>query len=135
MANEAVIIELTGFDKGCPRTFTCASGTAIAKGALLQISGDNTVSLTGSASTFTGIAAAAKSGIDYSTTLAVYKHGIFDLYADGGDAITAGKMVSISGANTIKEAIDTDFEAGKVVGQALEGVGAGTAETIAVELL
>lgn len=132
MANEAVIIELNNPN---PIQFTCASGTKIAKGTLLQMTDPRTVSASSAAEVFAGVAAADKASDDQSTTIAVHVpngSNVFDLKASADTAITAGQMVKLSGANLIGLAVDTDLEAGKVVGQALETAAAN--EVIAVRV-
>lgn len=127
MANEAVIIELLG-DKGNPVRFTVADGTGIEKGTLLKFADPRTASASSGADVFAGIAAAEKVASDGSTSLAAYTKGIFDLTATG--TITAGQLVSLSGANLVKTAVATDVEQGKIVGKALET--AAHSEVIAV---
>lgn len=121
MANEAVIIELNNNN---PIQFTCASGAAIAKGTLLKLSGDYTVSASSANSdVFAGIAAAAKSATDNATTIALHVPGqgnVFDLTTNGAATITLGGMVSLCGANVIKTATEPEFPTGDVIGQALE---------------
>lgn len=132
MANEAVIIELNNNN---PVRLTVANETGIEKGALLKLTDPRTASATsGAGDVFAGIAAAEKVASDGATSLALHVPGqgnIFDLYCPGG-AITAGQYVVTSGANMIKAASDADFEAGKVIGKALETCASGTPETIAV---
>jgi len=117
MANEAVIIELLG-NKGDPIRMTCASGTAIAKGTLMKLTDPRTASASSSTDIFAGIAAMEKSSSDESTSISLYTKGIFDLRT--ANAVTAGQLVSLSGANLIKTAVATDVEQGKIVGKALE---------------
>lgn len=118
MANEAVMINSIG----TPVHMMCAEGTTIAKGTLLKPSGARGVAASTTAAKgelFAGIAAAEKEGGDGANTIAVHKNGIFDL-SNSGRAITTGVMVALSGANLITAAADADFEAGTVIGKALE---------------
>ena len=120
MANEAVIIELSGAN---PIRFTVSGATTIAKGTLCTF-GDPRTAIASSADgqIVAGIAASEKSsssGTD-SETLAFYvpgQHNIFDLVCS--NAVTLGYLVAMSG-NTIRLAVATDVEQGKVLGKALE---------------
>ena len=132
MADEAVIIELAGQPKGMPINFTCASGTAIAKGTILKLTDPNTVAAsTASTDRFAGIAATEKSATDYSTTIGVWTCGKFDLKCSGA-VINAGDYVITSGANLIGPCSSWDTDSGAIIGKAGESAAAGTAETIAV---
>ncbi len=132
MANEAVILELNEFMDA--KQYTVAASTSISKGTLLKLSGDNTVSASSSdGDVYAGVAAADKDGTDSSTTLAVYTPGQgnkFDMKVNGVNTVTLGAMVRISNANVICDAVDGDFEAGEVIGKAMEAGDA--AEVIAV---
>lgn len=132
MANEAVIIEL---QKGQnPVRFAVLDGQAIEKGTILQLLDARKVSgATGSGDVVAGIAAAEKVASDGATSIAVYVPGqgnIFDLKNAATGTITIGQMVKTSGANLIQAAADADFEAGRVLGKALEAANA--SEVIAV---
>lgn len=122
MANEAVILELSGMN---PQQFTVASGTSISKGALLKLSGDLTASASAATGdTYAGVAAADKSTSDgdTSTSLAVHTPGAnnyFDMTC-GGAGVTLGALVSLSGANLIKDATEAEVVTGDVIGQAME---------------
>ena len=130
MANEAVIIELLG-NGGDPVRFTVGDLSAIPKGTLLELLDDRTVSgsIITTGDPFAGVAAAEKVAGDGSTTLALYRHGIFDLLCANG-SITAGAMVCLSGANAVREAVEADCPTGAIIGQALET--GSNADTIAV---
>ena len=127
----AKIVELLGEPKGCPITMTVSNATAIGKGSLLKLSDPRTAAQ-GTARTdkFAGIAAADKEASDGSTKLAVWTKGIFDLPIV--NAVTAGVLVSMSGANQIDLAAATDVENGLVVGKALESFAGGSEEFIMV---
>lgn len=120
MANEAVILELN--EHMDAKQMTVAAGTSISKGALLKLSGDNTVSASAAADVYGGVAAADKDGTDSSTQLAVYtpnQGNKFDMTCATG-VVPLGAQVSLSGANLIKAAVATDVEEGKVIGKAME---------------
>ena len=129
MANEAVIIEL-GPLQGASRSYTCASGTAITKGALLALTSPNTAAANTATERFAGIASADKSGTDYSTKIGAWTSGDFDiLVTAGGPTATflCGELVVLSGANTIKQCTTAaEISGGFVVGRAMEAGVAGT---------
>jgi len=135
MVYEAVKVELFGPNNdGNPIRYTCASGTAIAKGTLLKFSGDNTVAAqTAVTDMIAGIAAHDKSGSDYSTTISAWTDGVFEMKCSG--AVTLGNWVGPGGtANTISgAAIDLNVASGaNIFGYARE---AGSAdETINVRV-
>ena len=120
MANEAVIISLNPNANAIE--FTCASGVAIAKGTILKLEDPRTVSASSANSDVAaGIAAAAKAANDDATTIAVRVPGSGDVYdLKAGVGITAGALVSISGANMIKPATEAEVVTGDVLGKALE---------------
>lgn len=137
MADEAVIIELLG-NGGDPIRFTIADGTAgtdIAKGTLMYLSGDRTISAhSGQGQDFVGILAHEKVGGDGSTTASVYTNGIFDL-TDSGSGITLGDQCKLAAtANEISTADDnTAQQSPEFVGIALETASAN--EVIAVRVI
>ena len=92
MAKEAVLrVKLED-----PIDFTVADGTGIEKGCVLQLTDPLTASkASGEGQPLAGIAAREKVASDGRTRLAVFRKGIFDMYASG--AITAGKAVFASG--------------------------------------
>lgn len=100
MANEAVIIELLGHQKGRPIRFNCADGTAIPKGTLCKIATTRIASPTTGDGNFLGIAASEKVANDGQTTIALYTHGIFDIKASNA-VIGVGAACDSDGANLI----------------------------------
>jgi hypothetical protein len=131
MANEAVIIEL--FNGGRPIRFTCADGTGIEKGTIMELTDPRTViANTNDNAPVVGIAAHEKVASDGSTTIAVYTDGIFDVLTDSGSD-NAGAMVANSAtANTVQTADAADLLQGSVLGKLLET--AGNAEVAAVRV-
>ncbi len=129
--NFAVILELN--EHADAKQMTVSAGTSISKGDLLKLSGDNTVSASAANSdVYGGVAAADKDGTDSSTTLGVHVPGAlnkFDMKC-GGAGVTLGALVSLSGANLIKDAIAAEILTGDVIGKAMEAGDA--AEVIAV---
>lgn len=133
MANEAVIIELLG-NGGDPVRYTVADGTGIAKGTLMYLSGDRTISAhSGDGQIFAGIAAAEKVASDGSTTLSVYTNGIFDL-TDSSAGMTLGDVCKLSGTANMVATADEAGALGphEVVGIVLETAAA--SEVVAVKI-
>jgi hypothetical protein len=133
VANEAVIIELLG-NGGDPISYTCASGTAIVKGTLMELQDPRTaIKVTGAGVAIAGIAAQSKSASDGTTKIAVYTNGIFDMDVIAGGSATLGLGVRSAGAtNEITLCTTLDQENGKEVGRSLETGAA--AEKIAVRI-
>lgn len=133
MANEAVIIELLG-DGGDVVRYTCADGTSISKGTLCKLADPRTASATSAnGDVFAGIACQDKVAGDGLTSIGCYTNGIFDLRTQM--TITAGSLVSISGANLIKPIVGlSELSQGCLVGKAYESAASGTDETIAVRV-
>ena len=132
MASEAVIIEL-GSRFGEPRSYTCASGTAIAKGTLLKLSTPNTVAATSSTDLFAGIAAMDKSATDYTTKISAYTAGDFDLVLAPAATCAVGQLLVMSGANILKACTTAaEISGGFIVGRAMEAGSA--ADTIRVRI-
>jgi hypothetical protein len=124
MANEAILRDRF-LD---PIDMTCADGTGIEKGAILQLSDPRTAALaTESGVAVAGVCAREKIASDGRTRVAVYRTGIFDMVASG--TIAVGKAVKTMGNNYIAEANVNDEN---ILGVALEA--ASDAETIQVEL-
>lgn len=121
MANEANIIELNQFANA--KQYTCAAATSISKGTLLQLSGDSTVSASSANSeVYAGVAAMDKDGTDSSTTISVHvpnSNNKFDMVC-GAAGVTRGALVSLSGANLIKDATEAEVVSGDVIGRAEE---------------
>jgi hypothetical protein len=132
MANEAVIIELLG-NGGDPVRYTCANGTGIAKGTLLQLADPRTASATSAdGDKFIGIAAHEKVANDGSTSIAVYTNGIFGL-KDSGGGVNAGTRVKVNGANLIATADEAGANGeSEVVGLVLTNAGAGGTAVVRV---
>jgi hypothetical protein len=130
MALEITKVELFGENRdGNPLSYTCASGTAIAKGTLLTITDPRTVTAnSASGAQCAGIAAMDKSGSDFSTKIAVWTDGIFEGYASG--AITAGDKIQAANLNYLGTAVT--FQ--DVIGYALETAADGTLFTFRVNL-
>ncbi|MEA1877259.1 MAG: hypothetical protein U9N86_10380 [Bacteroidota bacterium] len=121
MANEAVIIELLG-NGGDPIRFTCADGTTIAKGTVLELTDPRTVKACSAANKpIAGIAAAEKVANDGATTIAAYTNGIFDMdIVAGGTSVLGADVVSSGAGNEIDDFDTLDDENGYVIGKSLE---------------
>lgn len=117
MANETTLLIQTGL----PIPFTCADGTAIAKGAILRLTDPMTASINGGTDQFiAGIAASEKIASDGTTQIGVYREGIFRGYASG--SISVGDSVgTLTGyVNFLASNVNTGLSGSKVVGIALE---------------
>ncbi len=118
MANEAVcIITPTKFSN-----VTIAAGVeaSILKGTVMEIGSDpNTaIASAGNGTSFAGITWA--DNVSGATQIAVALDGEWDIKCIAGAGVTLGEMVCISGANLIRDAIESDFPNGAVLGKALE---------------
>jgi len=125
MADEATIVTLLG-NAGDPVEYTVASGTAIAKGALLKIS--NTPQLAAAntaAGLFCGIAATEQTGNDNNTKMAVITHCLADLHCGAGETmVLGGTVMGGAAANEVDVATGDNVEdTVKVIGIAQETVG------------
>lgn len=116
MADEAVCIETpTRFAR-----YTVADAGAIPMGTILKISADpNTAAASSAADVFAGIAWEEKTANDGITEISAALDGVWDIKAAGA-AVTLGKLVALSGANLIRDAVEADFPLGAVFGKALE---------------
>lgn len=115
MANEAVCIETPKIIK----RYTVANETAIAKGTILKLSGDNTAIASSGADVFAGIAIEEKTASDGILEIAAAIDGVWELTSSGTN-ITLGGIVSLSGANLIKQAVEAETVTGAAFGKALE---------------
>ena len=129
MANETVPVE----GPYEVHDFTVATGSAIVQHTIMKLSDPRTAAAnTGSGDVFAGIAASEKTTTDGVTSMGCYTYGIFDLTAAPRPAITAGQIVSTSGANVIKTATEAEIAAGKGIGKALESCAVASSEVIEV---
>jgi len=115
MANEAVCIEApTEF-----RRVTVADGGAIPLYSLMQLSGDNTATISNGANVFAGIAWEEKTASDGITELTLAIDGVWDM-KDAGASITLGGIASLNGVNLIKQATEAEMVTGAIVGKVFE---------------
>lgn len=129
MANEALCIETpTEFAR-----YTVADGTGIAIGTLLKLGSDPNTAAASAADSdvFAGIAWEEKTASDGIVELTAALNGVWDITC-GAEGVTLGALVSLSGANLIKDAVEAEFPTGDVIGKALE-TGSG-AEVIRVRV-
>ena len=144
MANEAVVVELTGYPQGRPLRYNISGQTAIEKGTLMIISGAGTArhvesnpattGVTSGADTmnFAGIASVENDSDDTATTgMGCWTEGVFDLTL-GGQGISGGRAVCLSGSNTIRPAVAGDWISGHVIGRILESVAASGVGNVAI---
>lgn len=130
MANEATLMVETE-----PAIImTAADGTGIEKGAVCKLADSLTASISdGDEDYVAGIVKTEKIASDGTTSVAVYRKGIFEMTASG--SITAGQAVathaSSGGSNVVAVATATAV-GGKTLGIALETASEG--ERILVEL-
>jgi len=131
MANEAVIIEL--MNGGRPIRFTCADGTGIEKGTLMELTDPRTViANTNITAPLVGVAAEEKVANDGQTSISVYTDGIFDVLTDAGSDNIGAMLSNTDTENTVGTAVAAHLLDGSVLGKALEA--AGNAEVVAVRV-
>ena len=133
MANEAIIVELLG-NKGDPIRYTCADGTAIPKGTVMELTSPRTViAVSAVDKPVVGIAAQEKVANDGQTSISVYTNCIVQLVCETtqceiGDPVSMGATVP----NKIVLASSLDYEKGWSLGYALETIGVGSAGMVRV---
>src|SRR3990167_6710196 len=135
MANEVVLF----LETSLPIPMICANGTAIPYGTVLKGADPFTVSAsTVAVDQFGGIAAAEKIASDGVTTIAVYRSGIFKVYASGnvsyGDPLVTA-IAADSPSNyfaSAKGSTVTALSGNTIFGIALETATAG--QTFLMEL-
>lgn len=117
MAREATLVVETG----PPIMFTCADGTEIPKGSILELGDLMTATIcNGDGDPIAGIAAEEKIADDGKTKIAVYREGIFKGYAGAGGT-TVGLAIDVDVATgDTNELVDAPVTTGNYVGIALE---------------
>jgi hypothetical protein len=108
-------------ETGRPIAFTCADGTGIPKGSILEISDPMTVTITnGDDDKIIGIAAGEKIADDGNTTIQVHVEGIFRGFA-GAAGVTVGRaIITDSATGAANELVIADANSEGIVGTALE---------------
>ena len=116
MANEAVCIET-------PTKFvrrTIAAGAELPFGTIVKLSADpDTVAASAAADVFGGIVWTPSISTDTFTEITVALDGTWDM-KDAGAGITLGGIVSLNGANLIKQAVEAEMVTGAAFGKCLE---------------
>ena len=132
MADEAIIVELLG-NKGDPIRYTCADGTGIAKGSLMELTSPRTViQSTDVDRPIVGIAAQEKVALDGQTSIAVYTNGIF-IFKCVTTQLEIGDYASASATDNVLTLSSTlDLEKGWTVGYAMETIATGATGMIRV---
>lgn len=118
MANEAVVVE----NPSVIRDFTVAEGATIEQFTLCKLTDPRTAAASSAADVFAGVAMTEKEGGDGSVDLGLAEDGVFVLTSAAGASITAGSLVSLSGANLIKLATAGEILTGAAFGKALETI-------------
>ena len=133
MANEATIITLLG-NQGDPIEYTVATGTAIAKGTIMNLhaSPQTATAADTDGDYVVGIAAVEKTATDGITQMTVWTEGIFKMIVGANSTTIGYDVVASAGDNTIDDYDTLDDEKGFVIGKALEA--AATGESCAVKL-
>jgi len=118
MANEAIPVE----GPYEVHDLTVDTTTNIPIHTILALTDPRTGAASSGADVFGGIAASEKSILtgDVSDKLGCYMRGVFSLKPAGGHGITAGSLVSLSGANLIKLATAAEILTGAAFGKAWE---------------
>lgn len=100
--------------------FTIADNAGIEKGTLCNLADPRTAAASGTeGEVCSGIAAREKIASDGRTRLAIFRRGIFDVYASG--AIAVGSPVKSAGAvNKVKSAVASSLSGAAIIGYALE---------------
>lgn len=133
MANEMVVTRLFG-NNGDRMEFTCAAGTAIAKGELLELEDLKTVKkISADNKPIAGIAAYEKTAADLKTTMTVITNCEVKCIVGATQATVGFKQAAHAGDNTICDGDAADNDEGLTCGTALE-TGA-TGESIFMRLL
>ena len=111
--------------------FTVAEGVGIEQHTVCKLSDPRSAAASSAADIFAGIAATEKVGGNGKTNLGLFTKGIFLMTASHA-AITAGALVSLSGANLIKPATEAEVVTGAAFGKALETIAAATTGEVVI---
>ena len=122
MANEAVQVE----GPYEAHDFTVTDSIAVPQYTLMGGRDPRGAYASSGADDFAGIAATEKVVSNGQTELGLFTTGTFVLTAAAGAVISAGELVSLSGANLIKTATEAEIITGHIVGKSREAIAAGT---------
>jgi len=110
---------------GEPLTWSCASGTAIAKWTSLKFADGRIVSESGAAGDFfAGFAAADKDGTDHSTQIAVIQNSVMNVVCSLG-CLAGDLLATASPSGTFAPVINNTSSQAVIAGVAMDSVGAG----------
>ena len=115
--------------------FTVSTSATISAATLCVLTDPRTAAASTASSDgnpFAGIAATQKTAGDGKTELGLYTKGDFILTAATSADIAAGGLVTISGANLIREAAAVDILSGAIIGKALEAIASATTGEVRV---
>lgn len=134
MANEIQVQYLLG-NKGDIIQYSCATGTAIVKGTIMELTDPMTVQkISGIDVPVVGIAAADKAADDTAPTIGVLTNAVCKGTTSAGGTAALGDHVSpAAGDNTLDLSSTLDVEKGWSLGSSLETVG--NAETFFFRML
>jgi len=105
--------------------FTVAEDAGIPQYTICKLTDPRTAAATtASGDEVAGIAATEKVADNGNTSLGLFTTGTF-VMTDSGSGLSAGQLVSVGGANTIKTATATEVEEGKILGKALQDISSG----------
>jgi len=137
MADEAQNVTLLG-NKGDPIEVIVATGTAIAKNTLMQLSSTpkTCTATSGAGQFFIGILAEEKTATDGKTKVAVITHCLADLTCGAGETMVLGEAVMTGAvANEVDVAVDNTVEGHReIVGTAQETVGNNGTGTVLINV-
>jgi hypothetical protein len=130
MVNEAVLVTRIGH----PINFLCGNNNAIEKGAVLKLVDPMTASggTIVSNDLVAGICASEKISGNGSTSVSVYREGIFRMVVSGACLVGDAVGTTAGGLNQVTSFLTTVLSGARVLGIALES--GATGESILVEL-
>ena len=133
MANELVTVDLLG-NGGDPIEYTCADGTAILKGTVLELEDARTVKkISADNKPIAGYAAAEKVADDGATTIAVITNAIAKAICEASGATVGFQQAAHDATNTLSDADAADEDEGLTIGYALETATSGESYLVRVK--
>ena len=137
MADEVDIVTLFG-NAGDPEEWIVATGTALAKGTVMQISSSpqTATAATADGNKIAGVTAVEKTATDGVVSMALITNALLDVTATtSSGSMVLGGTVKITGANTVAPADDSGIaNAREVLGTAYETVSAGNRGVVRMNL-